>query len=198
MRVFGPVLIAALLAAGAAEAEENWPQFRGPRGDGVSLANDLPLVWNETNHVAWRVRVAGRGRSSPVIWGSRIWVTTAVEEGVRRTRIGPDDMQTAERVSLRAVCLDRADGRMLWEVTLFEVDKPDPVHWLNSWATPTPAVEPGRLYFSQEGKTTVIKAGQQFEKLAENLIEGLLVATPAVADRTLLIRTDGHLYRVSP
>jgi outer membrane protein assembly factor BamB len=55
-------------------------------------------------------------------------------------------MQVADHVSLRAVCLDRQNGRLLWKVTLFDVAHPDPVHWLNSWATPTPVAEPGRVY----------------------------------------------------
>jgi outer membrane protein assembly factor BamB len=63
-----------------------------------------------------------------------------------RTRIGSDDMQTAEHISLRAVCLDRQTGQLVWETKLFDVARPDPVHWFNSWATPTPAVETGRLY----------------------------------------------------
>jgi len=73
-------------------------------------------------------------------------VTTAVEQGVVRTNIRSDDMQIAEHVSLRTVCLNRATGKILWETTLFDVSHPDPVHWLNSWATPTPVVEPGRVY----------------------------------------------------
>jgi outer membrane protein assembly factor BamB len=55
-------------------------------------------------------------------------------------------MQIAEHVSLDAVCLDGANGRTLWRTKLFPVDKPDPVHWFNSWAPPTSTVEPGRLY----------------------------------------------------
>ncbi len=124
----------------------DWPQFRGPTGDGLALNADPPTVWSETTNVAWKAAVPGRGRSSPVLLGNRIWLTTAVEQGVRRTRIGADDMQVADHVSLRALCLDRASGKRLWEVTLFEVENPAPVHWLNSWATPTPVVEPGRLY----------------------------------------------------
>lgn len=139
-------LLAGCVMARAAGAAEGWPQFRGPRGDGTAPAAELPLVWNETNHVIWKVRVPGRGRSSPVVFGDRVWLTTAIEEGVQRTRIGPDDMQTAERVGLRAVCLDAASGGVVWEVPLFEVEHPDPVHWLNSWATPTPVIEAGTLY----------------------------------------------------
>jgi outer membrane protein assembly factor BamB/predicted GH43/DUF377 family glycosyl hydrolase len=131
----------------SARGQGNWPQFRGPTGDGVASSTKPPLRWSETNNIAWKVQVIGRGRSSPVLLGERVWLTTAVEQGVRRTRIGSDDMQVAEHVSLRAVCLDRVKGTPLWEVTLFEVDKPDPVHWLSSWATPTPVVETGRVYF---------------------------------------------------
>jgi outer membrane protein assembly factor BamB len=144
---FGLLLAFALVPpAPPAAGQEGWPQFRGPTGDGVALKGAPPIRWSETNHIAWKVRVTGRGRSSPVLLGERLWLTTVVEQGVRRTRIGADDMQTAERVSLRALCLDGATGRSVWEVVLFEVDKPAPVHWLNSWATPTPVVEAGRVY----------------------------------------------------
>jgi outer membrane protein assembly factor BamB len=132
--------------AGAAATAGSWPQFRGPASDGSAPHADPPLVWNETNHVAWKVPLTGRGRSSPILLGDFIWMTTAVEQGVVRTRIGADDMQTAEHVSLRAMCLRRDTGKVLWEKTLFDVPHPDPVHWLNSWATPTPIVESGRLY----------------------------------------------------
>ncbi len=146
MRLFLSAAFAAMLANGTAGAELNWPQLRGPRGDGTSLATHVPLHWSETNNIAWKVSVPGRGRSSPVILGDRIWLTLAVERGVVRKRIEGDDMQTAEHVSLEVVCLDRAKGKILWRTPLFAVDNPAPVHWFNSWATPTPVVEPGRLY----------------------------------------------------
>lgn len=140
------VLAMSALAFDLCSAETEWPQFRGPRGDGTSLARSLPVTWSETNHRVWKAPIPGRGRSSPVVLGDRIWLTTAIEQGIQRTRIGPDDMQTAEHISLRAVCLEATNGRIIWETTLFDVEKPDPVHWLNSWATPTPAVEADRLY----------------------------------------------------
>ena len=146
MRLFLSAAFAAMLANGTAAAELNWPQLRGPRGDGTSMATHVPLHWSETNNLAWKASVPGRGRSSPVILGDRIWLTLAVEQGLVRKRIGGDDMQTAEHVSLEVVCLDRAKGKILWRTPLFAVDNPDPVHWFNSWATPTPVVEPGRLY----------------------------------------------------
>lgn len=145
------ILLAAVVgrtlpAPAASGAALDWPGFRGPTGDGLALQARLPLIWSETTNVAWKVAVTGRGRSSPIVLQDRIWLTTAVERGVVRKYIGPDDMQTAEHVSLRAVCLDRETGKTLWEVTLFDVPNPDPVHWLNSWATPTPVTEPGRVY----------------------------------------------------
>jgi outer membrane protein assembly factor BamB len=146
MRLFLTTFLAAILVASQADAGQNWPQFRGPQGDGTSTARDVPLNWSESNNVAWKVPVPGRGRSSPVVMKDRIWLTTALEQGVTRTRIRSDDMQTAEHVTLEAVCLDAKKGKILWRTTLFDVAKPAPVHWFNSWATPSPVVEPGRLY----------------------------------------------------
>jgi len=146
MRPFISAAFVAFVASGLTATELNWPQFRGPRGDGSSPAKDVPAIWSETNNIVWKVSTPGRGRSSPVVLGDHLWLTLAVEKGTRRERIGPDDMQTTEHITLEAVCLDRADGKILWRTKLFEVEKPDPVHWFNSWATPTPVVEPGRLY----------------------------------------------------
>lgn len=137
---------ALLLVKASPAAELNWTQFRGPLGDGTSLARNVPVTWSETNNLAWKVSVPGRGRSSPVVMDNRIWLTLAVEQGVVRTRIQSDDMQTAEHVSLEVVCLDGKDGRIVWHTQLFDVDKPDPVHWFNSWATPTPVIAAGKLY----------------------------------------------------
>jgi len=136
----------ALVSAGIMCANADWPQFRGPRGDGSADAAHPPLRWSETENVGWKVALPGRGRSSPVVQGDRLWLTTATERGIRRTRIGPDDMQTAEHVAFGAVCVDGRTGDVRWEATLRELEHPDPVHWLNSWATPTPVVEAGRLY----------------------------------------------------
>jgi outer membrane protein assembly factor BamB len=140
------VLLAAAVMAGHADADQDWPQFRGPHGDGTSTARNVPLTWSESNNIAWKVAAPGRGRSSPVVVEDRIWLTTALEQGVIRTNIKSDDMQTAEHVTLQAVCLDATQGKELWRKALFEVDKPAPVHWFNSWATPSPIVERGRLY----------------------------------------------------
>ena len=144
-----PVLsftLAATLLLAASSYSLDWPQFRGPSGNGSAPQADPPITWSETNNITWKVPITGRGRSSPITIGEHIWLTTAVEQGVVRTNIRSDDMQIAEHVSLRAVCLARNTGKSLWETTLFDVPHPDPVHWLNSWATPTPVAEPARVY----------------------------------------------------
>jgi outer membrane protein assembly factor BamB len=125
---------------------DDWPQFRGPTGDGIATATNLPLSWSPTQNVAWKAPVPGRGRSSPVLQGDRIWLTTAIETGVRTFAEGPDQMQQAERVVIQVVCLERATGGQVFQVELFAVEKPAAVNLLNSYATPTPVVELGRLY----------------------------------------------------
>ncbi|MCZ6795603.1 MAG: PQQ-binding-like beta-propeller repeat protein [Planctomycetota bacterium] len=123
-----PVL--ALLAGAPLEAGENWPQFRGPTGDGHSDATGLPLRWSETENVRWKTAIHGRGWSSPVVWGGQIWLTTATLDGKK----------------LYAVQVDRESGEMARDIRLFDVASPREKHKLNSYASPTPVIEEGRLY----------------------------------------------------
>jgi outer membrane protein assembly factor BamB len=133
-------------AVGPAPFAEDWPQFRGPTGDGISLATNVPLTWSPTRNVKWKTSVPGRGRSSPVLLGDRIWLTTALETNVRTFSAGPDQMQQAERVVLGVVCLEHAAGKQVYYTELFRSDDPPAVNFLNSYATPTPVVESGRVY----------------------------------------------------
>jgi outer membrane protein assembly factor BamB len=133
MKQFGQVLMGALLAAGSAMSDEvNWPQFRGPRGDGPSSNAGLPLRWSEQQNVRWKTALHGRAWSSPVVWGGQIWVTTATENGTE----------------LFAVCVDMVTGRIVHDLKLFEVEKPQYAHPFNTYASPTPAIEEGRVYVS--------------------------------------------------
>ncbi len=123
-------LIILLLQFAWAAAGENWPQFRGPEGNGVSDARGLPLDWSETKNVKWKTAIHDRGWSSPVVWGKQVWLTTA-------TAAGKDQY---------AVCVDRDTGKVLYDVHLFHNDKPQPITELNSYASPTPVIEEGRVY----------------------------------------------------
>jgi outer membrane protein assembly factor BamB len=141
--------------AAAARAGENWPQFRGPAGDGHSDAVELPLTWSETENVAWKTAIEGRGWSSPVVWGDQIWLTTALEtaasadeakEALRQLGMPVPSPHVARSLTLKAVCVDRTSGRLQHEVTLFRVKKPTIICSVNSFASPTPVVERGRVY----------------------------------------------------
>jgi outer membrane protein assembly factor BamB len=113
----------------------DWPQFRGPTGDGVSQASDVPLHWSATEHVAWKQKIPGAGWSSPVLVNDRIYLTTAVTEA--------DDA-----VSLRVLCLHARDGSINWDVEALrpEATAAKEVHTKNSMASPTPVVHDDRLY----------------------------------------------------
>jgi len=136
-------------------AAADWPQFRGPDGQGHSDAVGLPLSWSETENVVWKVPVEGRGWSSPVILGDQIWMTTALatpatpEEAKRKIDslgFNVPSSEVAGRVVLKAVCVERDSGRLIHRVALFDVDEPVQICSVNSFASPTPVVEAGRLY----------------------------------------------------
>lgn len=148
------VLVLALgrLACSEAKAAQEWPQFRGPGGQGMSLATNVPVRWSATNNIAWSVEVPGGGWSSPVLAGGRVYLTSAVPES------GSGD------VSLRVLCFDATDGKTLWNV---EVLRPDPasakaMHQKNSQASPTPIVKDGRIYvhFGHMGTAALDLAGK--------------------------------------
>ena len=122
----------ALLTAltGSPQTGGNWPEFRGPSGDGHSNATDLPLKWSEDENITWKTPVHGEGWSSPVIWGNQVWMTTSEKKGRE----------------LYAVCVDRRSGRVVHDIKVFDVEKPARKNPLNSYASPTPVVEEGRVY----------------------------------------------------
>ena len=128
-----PALLAAILVAPRPlAAEENWPQFRGPDGQGHSAATGLPMHWSETENIVWKTPIHGSGWSSPVVWGDQIWLTTATEDGKE----------------LFAVCVDRQTGHVLHDLKVFEVAAPAATRVYNSYASPTPVIEAGRVYIS--------------------------------------------------
>jgi len=124
------LILAPLLAASAAPATDNWPELRGANGTGYSHATGLPLTWSETENIAWKTAIHDYGWSSPVIWGKQIWVTTATEDGK----------------TMFAVCVDRGTGKVVHDVKVFDVERPQSIAQINSYASPTPVVEDGRVY----------------------------------------------------
>lgn len=148
---FHCLAVGVIWAAAASAAE--WPEFRGPQGNGHATAKNLPLHWNEKTNVQWRTEIPGRAWSSPVIEGDRIWMTTAIEiplndeeRAKNEANKGGEGTTSVNRLNLRAIGIDRTTGKLVLDRELLEVTKPDPVHALNSFASPTPVIEQGKLY----------------------------------------------------
>ncbi len=136
-------------------AGAEWPQWRGPDGQGhAAAAHDLPVVWSEQEQVRWRTDIPGRAWSSPVVEGSLIWLTTATDvptaEAERDKRLvgntNSQPLHVADRVSLRAIGIERQSGKRVHDIELLVVEQPQPIHTLNSYASPTPVIEEGQLY----------------------------------------------------
>ena len=134
--------------SGFAFAQDEWPQFRGPDGQGHTTATGLPIIWSETENVVWKTEIPGEGHSSPVISGKQIWLTTAItkkltaeQEKERLAKLrNPDGLEIAGTLTLQAVCINRESGIIEQTIDLFEVGAPEPKHSLNSYASPTPVI----------------------------------------------------------
>jgi hypothetical protein len=156
-----------------------WTQFRGPSGQGQSQASGLPLTWSESENIAWKTAIPGEGWSSPVISDGQIWLTAATEKGT----------------SLRAVAVDQKSGRILHDVEVFRVTGPPPIHEKNNYASPTPILEPGRVYvhFGTLGTAALNRSGEivwknQQLRYAHGHGAG---GSPVLAGDLLVISCDG-------
>lgn len=126
------LLLILFLFSSKIEAQE-WPQFRGPAGNGHSDAGKVPTSWSESENVTWKTSVPGKGWSSPVVSGNFIWMTTAIEN-----ENGP--------VDLHAICVDRSNGDILHNVKLFVQNEPERIHAMNSYASPTPVISKNKVF----------------------------------------------------
>lgn len=109
----------------------DWPQFRGPDGNGHADASDLPTEWSDTKNVKWKTAIPHKGWSTPLVSATQVWLTTA----------------TAEGHDFFVLCLDRATGKVLHEAKLFHADKPEPLgNDLNSYASPTGVLSGGKVF----------------------------------------------------
>lgn len=129
MRSCGLVALCLLVVTAPARADD-WPQFRGPDGQGHAGQRGLPLEWSEGQNIVWKAPVPGLGWSSPTILGRQIWLTTALDEGR----------------SLHVVCMDRETGEVQHDVEAFQIADPGKIHSKNSHASPSPILEGDRVY----------------------------------------------------
>ena len=113
------LLISAWTILAHAALADNWPRFRGPEGSGHTAEKGLPVAWDE-KAVVWKTALPGKGQSSPIVWGDRIFLTSAVDNGKERLVIG----------------LDRKTGKVLWQHSAWK-GTPEPSHAMNGWASAT-------------------------------------------------------------
>jgi outer membrane protein assembly factor BamB len=108
---------------------ENWPQFRGPTGQGISAETDPPLKWSPTENISWKTEIPGESWSSPIVWGDRVFLTAATDSGE----------------VCRVLALDAKSGKMIWNKEVLR-QMPRRKEQRNSYATPTPATDGERVY----------------------------------------------------
>jgi outer membrane protein assembly factor BamB len=158
---------------------QDWPQFRGPTGQGVSAERNLPLSWSETKNVRWKVAIPGRGWSSPVIQGDRLWLTTATEEGR----------------SLRAIAVDVNTGAIQQNVEVFNLKSPKLMNQKNSFASPTPVIDGDRVYlhFGAYGTACITQSGEIVWKTKLEYDNGQHGpgGSPIIYDDLLIVSCDG-------
>ncbi len=150
---FARLLLLGILAVPFTLHAENWPQFRGPDGQGHTLAKNLPTQWAPTKNVVWETPIPGEGWSSPVVWGQQIFLTAAV----------PDE-EVEKQYSLRTLCLNAKSGQVVWDVEVFQqtATATQKIHRKNSHASPTPITDGKNLFvhFGAQGTACLTLDGK--------------------------------------
>jgi outer membrane protein assembly factor BamB len=205
----GVAVASAVSLASLAAAEENWPQWRGPGGQGVSGEARVPTEWTSTKNVLWKTALPGTGMSSPIVWGDRIYLTSMLEgeaiPGQRAVQhrygkdedwVHPDSVAADKKHALKVVAIDARSGQILWDRTAYDGPVYDARHRRSSFAGPTPATDGAMVfaYFGPEGLyaydaagALVWKAGEKFPTL------GLGTGTsPILYDHLVIIQRDEH------
>jgi len=167
---------------------EDWLQFRGPTGQGLSTAKNLPIEWSDTRNVAWKRAVPGAGWSSPVVYNARIYLTSGV----------PVEGSATGDQSLMALCLDAGTGRVIWSKQMFVQDgaTAPSIHKKNGHASATPLIEDERLYvhFGHQGTACLELTGKVVWKNRDIRFDpgwgnG---GSPIVVDNALIFSCDGR------
>lgn len=159
-------LFASQTSPGNAAGSSNWPQWRGPDGQGVSDEKNLPTEWSDTKNVLWKTPIPGKGFSQPIIWGKQVFLTTDVEGGAApeshkppKHTIGNQEFKHPDWYGVdllhtfKILSLDRDTGKILWEKTAYEGTVFDYRHKRGNYAAPTPVTDGKYVwaYFGSEG-----------------------------------------------
>ena len=171
---------AAVLLLAAPAAASDWPEFRGPDGQGHSTESGLPAEWSEDRNVEWKTPVPGRGWSTPVVVDGRIWLTTGTADGGG---------------VLRLLAFDADTGDETLNVEVFRIEDENSPNPKNSLASPTPIVDGDRVYvhFGSYGTAAVSTSGEilwtaRFPYVTQHGYGG----SPILYDDLLVLNGDGY------
>ncbi|MBL8211878.1 MAG: PQQ-binding-like beta-propeller repeat protein [Bryobacterales bacterium] len=214
------LLLGNLAGAALGVARADWLGFRGPGGNGVFSGKGMPLEWSDTRNIAWKTGIPGRGHSSPVIAGDRIYLTTSVEgdvipghKAVKHKLEGQEFVhpQTAaedRHVTLKVLAVDRASGKLLWSRDVYSGGVYDGRHQFNTYASPTPVSDGTNIYcsFEAQGLYAFDRNGKPLWKTSIGGVAklGLGAGTsPVIAGGVLVLVADddngenSHIYGIS-
>ena len=188
------------LSAQSADPRGFWPQWRGPHNTGVAPSGTPPLEWSETRNIRWKVPIAGRGSSSPVVWGDRIFVQTAIPASAPS---GPDSNRPMGAINPRQMhrfmlyAIDRVTGKTVWERTVHQAVPHEASHPDNgTWASSSPATDGEHViaYFESFGihafdmnGTPVWQKDLGDKRMRNEFGEG---STPALHGNTIVVIWD--------
>ena len=165
------------------EANEQWSQFRGHYGNGIIKSTSAPINWSENTNIDWKTPIHDRGWSSPVIWNDQIWMTTATKDGNK----------------MYAICVNKLSGKIEHDIHVFDVKSPQAITNENTYASPTPTVEEGRVYihFGTYGTACIsTKDGQILWKRRDLNCDHEIGAGPAsspfIYNNFLIFNVDGR------
>ncbi len=165
------------------EANEQWSQFRGHYGNGIIKSTSAPINWSENTNIDWKTPIHDRGWSSPVIWNDQIWMTTATKDGNK----------------MYAICVNKLSGKIEHDLHVFDVKSPQAITNENTYASPTPVVEEGRVYvhFGTYGTACIsTKDGQILWKRRDLNCDHEIGAGPAsspfIYNNFLIFNVDGR------
>ena len=165
------------------EANEQWSQFRGHYGNGIIKSTSAPINWSDNTNIDWKTPIHDRGWSSPVIWNDQIWMTTATKKGNK----------------MYAICVNKLSGKIEHDIHVFDVKSPQAITNENTYASPTPVVEEGRVYvhFGTYGTACIsTKDGQILWKRRDLNCDHEIGAGPAsspfIYNNFLIFNVDGR------
>jgi outer membrane protein assembly factor BamB len=185
----------------------NWAGWRGNDGSGISREINLPTEWSNIKNIKWKTPIIGRGHSSPIVWGSRVFLTTSIEgpvipgaQAVRHVNKGqewlhPDSVGADHRYTLMIVCVDADTGKLLWEKVVYEGRVFDNRHRKNTYASPTPVTDGKYVYlsFETEGLYCFDFNGRQIWKSSlGNIAKGGMGygTSPVLFEKLLILQCD--------